>query len=122
MTINDTLGDDIQEIEQFLQAWCREFTRAVEMFSGIEATVACSVTTPESEQIAGPGAYLWRKQAFESSSSFTTWIGAPESTWSILGNAPATDANEAKSTYLEMNRPGPARRRHRRQHGLAPAH
>ena len=102
MTNSNAVDQDVQEIEQFLQAWGQEFARAVEMFTGNEASVSCSETSSETEHVSESNAYFWRKQVFESGSAFTTWIGAEESTWSTLGNALETDANEAKSMYLEM--------------------
>ena len=98
----DATGGDVHEIEQFVQAWCQEFTRAVEMFTGIGATVLCSQIAAIDEAVADPDNWLWWKQSFESTGSFTTWVGSEESTWSTLGNALGTDASGSKISYLEM--------------------
>ncbi len=86
-----------QAINAFLKTWIEEFGRAVEMFTGSQPSIVETrvQVLPGSE--AGP--ILWLKQIFAGSGSFTTWIGAPEATWTALGD---TDPDNPQGIYQEI--------------------
>jgi flagellar motor switch protein FliN/FliY len=90
-----------QAIDQFLDAWTQEFSRAVEMFSGEQPGITCGRTKNlASSEISD---LLWWKQTFVGSGEFTVWIGAKEATWLALsGAAGSGPSEEAQSTYLEI--------------------
>ncbi len=88
-------------IEQFVETWIAEFSRAVEMFSGrapeIHHNRTNTVSIPESESA------LWVRQVFVDGGSFTTWVGAQRATWEALGGSLGEGSSEAlRSTYLEI--------------------
>jgi flagellar motor switch protein FliN len=90
-----------QVIDQFLDAWTQEFSRAVEMFSGEQPGITCGRT----KQLAPSemSDLLWWQQTFVGTGEFTTWIGAKEATWSALGGTVGgATLEEAQSTYLEI--------------------
>jgi flagellar motor switch protein FliN/FliY len=86
----------IEPIETFVATWIDEFSRAVEMFSGAQP----GISQKRIDEIPASESFLWLKQSFSSSEgAFTTWIGAPEPTWTDLGRA---DPDNAQATYLEI--------------------
>ncbi len=89
-----------QVVDQFLDAWTQEFSRAVEMFSGEQPGITCgrarSLASSETADL------LWWKQTFAGAEEFTVWIGTKEATWSALGGMPSVSSEEAQSTYLEI--------------------
>lgn len=95
--------DTDQPIDRFFRVWTDEFTRAIEMFTGFPAAVKRSEINPQVEQeLENSETTLWWKQVFEGEGLFTTWIGAPEETWSALGSAMGGEGDEAKQIYLEI--------------------
>jgi flagellar motor switch protein FliN/FliY len=90
-----------QTVDQFLDAWTQELSRAIEMFSGEQPGLTCGRTRNlASSEISD---LLWWKQAFAGAGEFTVWIGAKEATWSALGGvANSISLEEAQSTYLEI--------------------
>lgn len=90
-----------QAIDQFLDAWTQEFSRAVEMFSGEQPGVTCGRT--KSLASSETADLLWWKQTFAGTGEFAVWIGAKEATWSALGGAPGgISLEDAQATYLEI--------------------
>jgi flagellar motor switch protein FliN/FliY len=95
------MSTESQAADQFLDSWIQEFGRAIEMFSGEQATVTYSRT----KELAASESHdlLWWNQAFEGSANFSSWIGAKENTWMTLGGAPnGVDGSDAKNTYREI--------------------
>ncbi len=91
-----------QEIDSFLQVWSQEFTRAVEMFSGIVPVVSCArASSPAIASLDSPSLSWW-KQSFEGSAMFTTWIAAEISTCSAFGAAAGSEGEEAQNLFVEM--------------------
>jgi flagellar motor switch protein FliN/FliY len=94
-----TIAD--QHIDDFLQTWSQEFTRAVEMFSGAVPVVSSvRSAAPEKATLESPG-IVWWKQKFEGPDPFTTWIAAQKLTWAALA-ASENSEDEAQKLYLEM--------------------
>jgi flagellar motor switch protein FliN len=92
-----------QLIDRFFRVWTDEFTRAIEMFTGVPGVLKRSEINAEVErELENAEATLWWKQVFEGEGLFTTWIGAPEETWLALGSAMGGEGDEAKQIYLEM--------------------
>ena len=91
-----------QEELKFVQHWCKEFARVLEMFTGASATVVCGSTSVAMLDELPSGQYTWWKQTFKSHGTFTTLIGAREDAWSSLGSAMAEGAEGTKQLYLEM--------------------
>ena len=92
------MGNEGTIVDQFLQTWMEEFTRAVEMFSGQVPSLRCSrAKTLSATETAD---LVWWKQDFAGDGKFSTWIGVKNETLIALGGA--TDPAEAKATYLEM--------------------
>ncbi len=91
-----------QEELKFLQDWCKEFARVLEMFTGVSATVACTRSAVPVLDESQLEPYTWWKQTFKGHGTFTTWIGAEEKAWSTLGSAMAEGADGAKQLYVEM--------------------
>lgn len=84
-------------VDQFLQTWVDEFTRAVEMFSGQVPVLRCSRTKSlAASQITD---LSWWQQDFAGDGKFSTWIGVNNDTMLAFGGG---DPAEAKPTYLEM--------------------
>ncbi|MDQ2712615.1 MAG: FliM/FliN family flagellar motor switch protein [Acidobacteriota bacterium] len=91
-----------QEELKFLQDWCKEFVRVLEMFTGTSAKAVCgSNAVPMLDELQSKQ-YTWWKQAFKGHGTFTSWIGAREAAWSSLGSAMAEGAEGAKELYVEM--------------------
>src|SRR5947199_7014542 len=86
-----------EDIAHFLSEWGEEFTRAVEMFSGIRPIVRCKDVEKLQESFENLTGYLWWKQVFEGSRSFETWIGAEDGTFQALGGAHSADAKRRKA-------------------------
>ena len=96
------MSSEIADIDQILFDWTEEFSRAVEMFSGEKAQVyagSVSRTPPEGFSLDH---YLWWKQDFEADPVFTTWVGAEQAAWSLLGGSLGTEGEEAKQLFFEM--------------------
>src|SRR5947209_4160071 len=91
-----------EDIAHFLTEWVQEFTRAVDLFSGIRPVVRCNEVEKLQGSFENLAGYLWWKQVFEGSRSFETWIGTEDGTFQALGGAHSADAKEARSTYLEI--------------------
>jgi len=89
--------------EKFLEDWCGEFARGIEMFSGKQAAAEFAAASSPAAAPAEWKEYLWWKQQFEGTGGgFVTWIGAPEAAWSGLGAAMADAGTDGKQVYLEL--------------------
>jgi flagellar motor switch protein FliN/FliY len=87
--------------DYFVETWTKQLARSIRVFSGNEPAVTWSrvksLPPGESEQV------FWWKQALQSSSKFTMWIGADESTWNAIGrSSDDADADDSKAAYLEI--------------------
>jgi len=94
-----TIAD--QQIDDFLQTWSQEFSRAVEMFSGVMPVVSSVRSAPPEKAALDTPGILWWKQKFVGSDAFTTWIAAQKSTWAALCPSENSE-DEAQKLYLEM--------------------
>jgi flagellar motor switch protein FliN/FliY len=83
-------------LETFVERWLEEFGRAVQMFTGEEATLSSSrgKIEDEAETMAGS---TWWKQVVKNQESFSIWAGGVEAAWSAMG-----EGAEAQSTFFEM--------------------
>jgi flagellar motor switch protein FliN/FliY len=82
--------------ESFIERWLEEFGRAVQMFTGEEASLSSSRGKMENE--AGTMAEsTWWKQVVKNEESFSIWAGGVEAAWSAMG-----EGEEAQSTFFEM--------------------
>lgn len=90
-----------QIVDQFLDVWTQEFSRAVEMFSGEQPGITCGRTRNLAPSEISD--LLWWTQTFAGTEEFTVRIGAKEATWSVLGGAVnGISLEEAQATYLEI--------------------
>ncbi len=85
-----------EAFETFIERWLEEFGRAVQMFTGEEATLSSSRGEIESEAET-MAASTWWKQVVKNQDSFTIWAGGIEATWAAMG-----EGAEAQSTFFEM--------------------
>ena len=96
-----------QDVSVFFQNWLSEFTQSIEMFTGEAPVVECQSIELTELPDDTDSAFVWWKQVFvcgDSSASNlgTAWIGTPQATWTILGASLGDNAEEIKSTYLEI--------------------
>jgi flagellar motor switch protein FliN len=103
---------DLQDrLSRFFEKWSEEFTRALEMFTGIKPTVIS--TTAQVEQAQTLDSPLWWKQVYQVQieneesappleQEFTVWVGVPAETWTKLAAAMAADAGQEREMFLEM--------------------
>lgn len=88
---------------EFINAWCEECARAIEMFSGEKATVVGAAAATDAASLLELKDLLWWKQRFRGArGELVTWLGASEPTWSALGAGTAADGAAAKDVYLEV--------------------
>jgi flagellar motor switch protein FliN len=91
-----------EDIAHFLSEWAEEFTRAVEMSSGVRPVVRCNTAAKLEESFETLAKYLWWRQVFEGASNFETWIGTDEGTLEALAGAQGAESSDARGTYLEI--------------------
>lgn len=91
-----------ESLAPFFEEWAKEFSRAIEMFSGEKAGVSLAVPTPEDLTPERVATYSWWRQPFEGRGAFTVWAGVPEESWRALGTAMASEPDQAEAAFLEM--------------------
>jgi flagellar motor switch protein FliN/FliY len=89
-------------LSMFFEEWTKEFTRALEMFTGDKAEVACEPASAEEIVPERLVPFTWWKHVFQGTGSFAVWVGAPEESWRGLGSTMAASADQAREAFLEM--------------------
>jgi flagellar motor switch protein FliN len=87
----------------FVTAWSSEFTKAVEMFSGVTVT-ATVVPEVETDGPSTPDDMVWQLQTFELGRTGTLWLGAPRHACDALTDKLADDAPGREAIFRETLR------------------
>jgi flagellar motor switch protein FliN len=95
------------ESDEFIEIWKGQFRKAIETVCGQLASLnvrpLAAAELPSSDTI---GQYLWWKQTFGETTqdveSCIAWFGAPQPTWSAIGDQIAGDQQTPEQAYFEV--------------------
>jgi flagellar motor switch protein FliN/FliY len=92
----------MDKLNTFFEEWTKEFGRAVEMFAGEKAVVACQEATSQEIAQHDLSSFSWSRQMYQGEDSFPVWTGVAEACWRELGGAMSENADGAEQAFAEM--------------------
>lgn len=96
------MGTEPEILAPFFEEWAKEFSRAIEMFSGERAGVTFASASSEDLAAGNLASCSWWRQPFEGRGAFSVWVGVPGESWRTLGEAMATHPEQAREAFVEM--------------------